>query len=240
MDAGKAKEIVDFVFKDIFSRDNPYSLEEIRKRYAFDMDIPDKVKDSVSGKDIWSIKRTGVSTMSMQSSAELRKKIEYPKPKKMEDLDDIFKFWKDSAYFIGDRHIDSLDIAESDSVFGSSSIYKSAKVHSCQKVVFSEDNSNCKQIVGCRFNNAATACIRVLDSAFVTSSFAVMWSKKVTKSMYVNNCYDLYECLFCSNVDTKKYCICNMQFTKEEYMPIKEMVIDWSIKNFGKGNTLGF
>ncbi len=240
MDAAKAMETVNFVFKDIFGRDNPFTLGEIQKRFAFDLAIPVPVKDDVTGKDTWSKRRRNVSAMSMQTGTELQEKGTIPKPKKIDSLNDILSFWRESAYFLGDRYVNSIGVSESDNIFDSNSVYKSSNAHNCQNAVLSEDNSNCKQIVACRFNNAVMSCIRVLDSTFTTSSFAVMWSKKVSKCMYVNNSFDLYECMFCSNIDTKKYCIGNMQFTKEEYLPIKEMVIDWTIENFGKGNTMGF
>ncbi len=240
MNEGQAKELVDFVFKDVFARENPFSLDEIQRKFAFDVDIPERVKDSVTGRDTWSVKRRGVPAMAMETAGELHKKGTIPKPEKLNALDDVFKFWKTSAYFVGDRYINSTDVTVSDAIFDSNSVYRSALIHDCQKVVFSKDNSHCKQIVASKYNDTATSCIRALDSAVVTSCFAVMWSKKLTKCMYVNNCYDLYECMFCSNIDTRKYCICNMQFTKEEYEPLKQMAIDWTIKNFGKGNTMGF
>ena len=34
MDENKAKQITDYVFKDVFGVGNPFSLEEIRKRFA--------------------------------------------------------------------------------------------------------------------------------------------------------------------------------------------------------------
>ncbi len=239
MDEKKAKEIVDFVFKDIFDRPNPFSLEETQKRFAFDVDLPERIKDSVTGKDTWAVKRHGVPAMSVETGEELHKKGKIPKPEKLSTLDDVFKFWKTSAYFLGDRCTNSTDVAESDAVFDSSSVYRSSLIHKCQKVVFSKDDWDCKQIVACR-TTVATSCLRVKDSALTTSCFAVAWSKKTTKCMYVNNSYDMYECMFCSNMESKKYCIGNMQFTKEEYEPLKQMVIDWTIKNFGKGNTMGF
>ena len=81
-----------------------------------------------------------------------------------------------------------------------------------------------------RDNSSCTLGIRVKEGIFCSSSFEVSWSNKISKSMFVHDSFDLYECLFCSHLRSKKYCIANMQFEKEEYDKTKKMVIDWILK----------
>jgi hypothetical protein len=35
------------------------------------------------------------------------------------------------------------------------------------------------------------------------------------------------DCLFCSHLSGKRFCIANMQFEEEEYYKIKEQVVRW-------------
>ena len=40
-------------------------------------------------------------------------------------------------------------------------------------------------------------------------------------------CYDISDCMFCSHISGKRFCIANMQFSEEEYKRLKELVIRW-------------
>ena len=38
------------------------------------------------------------------------------------------------------------------------------------------------------------------------------------------NCFKCFKCSYCRNIEDKKYCICNVQLTKDEYeKKIKEL-----------------
>ena len=50
-------------------------------------------------------------------------------------------------------------------------------------------------------------------------------------SAFIHDCYDMFECLFCSHLAGKKYCVANIQLTQEQYLPIKEMVMRWILGN---------
>jgi len=54
MDENKAKIIIDQIFKQIFGTSSPYSLEEIFTNFAFDIKLPQKVYDSITGEETWS------------------------------------------------------------------------------------------------------------------------------------------------------------------------------------------
>ena len=54
------------------------------------------------------------------------------------------------------------------------------------------------------------------------NSFNVNWSGKIT-IVFMQNSYDCMDCMFCSHMAGKRYCIANMQYSEEEYKQIKEM-----------------
>ncbi len=241
MDEKEAKKIVDFVFKDVFGRPNPFSLEEIKRRFAYDLELPHRVKDTVSGDYTWMTGNREGRVMSTDIIVQQSKKDIWMRPKeKIRDIDDIWSYWDGIAYFAAEKMLDSIDTAECDDIYRSSSVFHSSKVHDSQKIVFSENVRQCKLLVAGHYSDTSTSAIRISNCEHFTSGFSSVWSGHASKCMYLNNCIDMYECMFCSNLRSKKYCIANMQFTKEEYLPLKKMVIDWTIENFEKGNVRGF
>ncbi len=241
MDESKAKGIADFVFKDVFGRENRFSLDEIRDRFAFDIELPRKVKDDMSGDPTWMSGNRAAKVMSTDIIVQQSKKDVWMKPKKkIRTITDLFSDWDEIAYFASEKMLDSSDTAECDDIYRSTSVYHSAKIHDSQKVVFSENLRNCKLVVAGHYSDTTTSSLRFSNCEHMSASFSCVWSGHASRCMYLNNCIDMYECLFCSNLRSKKYCIANMQFTKEEYMPIKQQVINWTIENFRKGNTMGF
>ena len=65
----------------------------------------------------------------------------------------------------------------------------------------------------------------------IAQTVAVNWSGKVANSLFIQNCYDMYECMFCSHLAGKRYCVANMQLSEEDYFRVKKIVIGWLIKS---------
>ena len=53
MDKKQASEIVNNTFKMIFGKDNPFPLETVFSKFAFDIKLPKKVMDSITGQETW-------------------------------------------------------------------------------------------------------------------------------------------------------------------------------------------
>lgn len=137
------------------------------------------------------------------------------------------------------RRGDSMNLTTTERVFDSINVAKSDTIYSCQNVYHSTDCRECKDIVFCdscghsnyllasqRSGNCAYS-IRTDDSGNCSNCYNVICSSKITNSLFIQDCYDLHECMFCSHIANKRYCIANMQFEKEEYKLIKEQVIQW-------------
>lgn len=58
-----------------------------------------------------------------------------------------------------------------------------------------------------------------------------MIPKKDINSLFIQDCYDLYECMFCSHIASKRYYIANMQFEEDEYYQIKESIMQWILNS---------
>ncbi|MBI2613901.1 MAG: hypothetical protein HYW62_03940 [Candidatus Levybacteria bacterium] len=230
MDTTKAKQITDYIFKDVFGMENPFSLGELQRRFAMDIPLPQKVVSALSKKDTW----TNSSVEKIASQEEIGdrfKKDEWTvKKKPLRSIQDILKAWEEINYLTGEKYINSRDIIESDSVYNSSDVYRSMSIFDSKNIVFSYKLFDSNYMLASRDNSSCTLGIRVKEAIFCSSGFEISWSNKVSKSMYIHDSFDLFECLFCSHLRSKKYCIANMQFEKEEYFELKKQVVDWILK----------
>ena len=231
MNNQKAKEISDYIFQDVFNRENAYSLIELKKKFAFDIPMANKVKCALSGENTWSFSAESEIVASQKAVADRFKKDEWiRKGQPLNSIADVFKSWREINYITGEKYISSKEVAESDGVYNSIAVYGSVSIFDSKNIIFSYKIFDSNYLLASRDDSSCTLGLRVKESIYCSSCFEVSWSNKVSKSMFIHDSFDLYECLFCSHLRSKKYCIANMQFEKEEYLKIKKMVIDWIIK----------
>ena len=222
------KKITNYLFTDIFGRENSYSLEELQQKFAIDIPIVRKAQCGLSKKDVWTFSSPEEKIVSQQAVTDRFGKDEWIFPKKpLTTMEEILHTWSEINYSTGEKYINSSDTSESDGVYTSSQVYRSISVFNSKNILYSYKIFDCDYMFASRDDESCTLGIRVKESIFCSSNFEVSWSNKVSKSMFIHDGFDLYECLFCSHIRSRKYCIANMQFEKEEYMHIKKMVIDW-------------
>jgi hypothetical protein len=231
MDKKEAKRIIDVAFKDIFGTGNPLSLEESLKIFASDVPLPKETKSTIDIEETtWGMFNKGDKVAAQADLISRSVKDEFMQPKKpINSVDDLLKIWNDLNIITGERYLESNEVAESDAIYNSFGVYRSMLMFGSQYAVYSYNSSNSKYLVASRDCDSCTNCIKLDQSGYCTSSYEVIWAKKVSRSLFINNCFDLYECMFCNNIRSKKYCIGNMQYEKDEYMKIKGMVIEWII-----------
>lgn len=231
MDNTKVKQIADNIFKDVFESDNPFSLEELQKKFAIDIPNIKKNLCSLSGQETWSLSNN--SRIASQSAIEEKfKEDEWMKPpQKINSLEDIFHAWTKINYEVGDKYIDSTNITASNNIFNSDSVYQSASIFNSKNIIFGYNQVNCDSMLASRDNESCTMGVRIKESSLCSSSFEISWSQRISKSMFIHDGVDLYECMFCSHIRSKKYCIANMQFEKEEYFRLKKLVIEWILSD---------
>ena len=232
MNSQKAKEITDYIFKEVFNRNNTYSLEQLKKRFSFDIPLANKVKCALSGVYTWSFSGESEKISAQNAIAERFKKDEWMRKRQLiNSIEDVLKAWKEINYITGEKYISSKEVSESDSIYNSISVYRSVSIFNSKNIVFSYKIFDSNYMLGCRDSSSCTLGIRIKESIYCSSSFEVSWSSKVSRSLFIHDCFDLYECLFCSHLRSKKYCIANIQFEKEEYLKIKKLIIDWILEN---------
>lgn len=229
----QAKIVADKVFKDIFGIDNPFTLDQIKEKFTKNINLPVQQKCAMSGEEIWVHNPQSQNKhISPEAFLEQYKVDGWMKPKQtINNIEDVLKCWEKVNYLSGNKIINSDNVDESDSIIGSSNIYHSSLIQDSKNVVFCHNDYYSNFMLASEGNNSCNYGFRLFDSIYTSSSYEVRWSKKVSKSMFINDSDSLYECMFCSGLQAKKYCIANIQFSEEEYFRIKKMVIDWIIKN---------
>lgn len=220
--------IANAIFEDVFGRKNTFSLEELQEKFAFDLPLPRKVRCSITNKETWTTSYGEDKIITQEAILERMNVDEWMRPKKeMKDIKDVLSAWEEINYLASEKSINSQNIVRSDNVLNSSNVYQSNSIFDSNNILFSYNNIYSSYLLGSRGSGSCTYAIRVKDSDKCSSVFEVSWSAKVSKSMFIHNSKDLYECMFCSHLISKRYCIANMRFEKDEYFRIKEMVIDW-------------
>lgn len=228
MNATEAKEILDKVVGAVFGYQNPLSLEEAMQKFAFDLNLPQQVYDSTTNEPTWANSVNPSRYMTLENMRAKNSETEWMLPKRqLSSIEDILTAWSETNYTTTDRQIDSLNVAESDSIMNSENVYRSALIRRCKNVLFSRGCVDSEYIVAGSESQTASFSIRVEDSQLVSNSFNVVWSAKVSNSFFIQDCYDVSDCMFCSHIAGKQYCIANIQFTKEEYERLKLEVIKW-------------
>lgn len=233
MDQAQAKEILDKVVGAIFNYQNPLSLEQALEKFAFDLRLPQQVTDTITGKPTWALsvnpsQFVNIDTVREYGDAHNDWMIE---KRPLNSIEDILMAWSETNYTSTDRVVESTNVAESDAIYNSENVYRSSDLRASKSVLFSEGGENLEYVVAGSRSNTCSYCIRVEDSQLCSNSFNVIWSAKVSNSLFVQDCFDIMDCMFCSHIAGKRFCIANMQYDEAEYMRIKDIVVRWVLSS---------
>jgi len=224
----EALEKANKIFMNIFGQKNPYTLDELLSKFAFDIKLPQKVIDSLTSKETWAESINPSKFITQDNMEAYDKKYGWmQKKKEVNSLEDILKLWKKINLTTTERIYDSENVHKSDTIYRSENVYRSLDCRDCKNVLFSDGCGNSEFILGCQRTGGSNFCIRVDDSGSCINSYNVICSAKVSNSFFIQDSKDLDECMFCSHISNKKYAIANMQFEKDEYYEIKKQIVNW-------------
>lgn len=229
MNEQQAKELLDKVVGVVFGYQNPLSLEQAKERFAFDLRLPQQVYDSFTQQPTWASSVNPTKFISLENP---RSRDEWMLPKReLNSIEDIVAAWSETNFTTSDRQLDSLNVTASDNIYRSENVYNSCDIRNSKNILFCESGDSYEYVVAGSRSSASSFCIRVEDSQLCTSSFNVIWSSKVSNSFFIQDCYDVMDCMFCSHIAGKRFCIANMQYTEEEYNRLKQQVIQWIFRS---------
>ena len=221
--------VIDKIFSNVFDCKNPFTIEEILEKFAFDIKLPQQVNDSLTGENTWA---TSVNPTKYITEKNTWKWETWEQPKKeIHNLEELISLWNQINYRTTERVFDSTNVSESDTIYRSENVYRSCDSSDCKNIVFVDGCHGSEYLLASQRSGSCSFCIRVDDSSGCSNSYNVSCSSKISNSLFIEDCGSLHECMFCAHISNKKYCICNMQFEKEEYFAIKKEIIKWIINS---------
>ena len=232
MNEQAANNVAKKIFKNVFQVECKFSLDEIKQKFAFDLALPHNAQDSTTGEEAWSIVKNAKKYITQQNMETHDQGTGWMQEKRnFHSIDEIIAAWEKVNYMTTDRFSDTVAATKSDTIYRSENVHQSTNCFSCKQLLFCDSCSDSEYLIASRRSANSNFCIRLDDSIGSSNSFCVNYSNKVINSLFVQDCFDLYECMFCSHLASKKFCIANMQFSETEYREMKSQVIKWIIES---------
>lgn len=226
MTPASAKTVLDKIMGQVFGYKNPLTLDRFMQKYAFDIRLPQQVYDSTTNEFTWT-QSVNPSKFITIKNAWAREDWDKLPTRKFETMEDVISAWGDVNYTATERCLDSLNVAESDNIYTSEHVYRSQDVSDSKNILFSDGILNSEYIAAGQRSNSSAYCIRIEDSKECSGSFSISWSKKVVNSLFIQDCSDMFECMFCAHVNSKKFCVANRQLEEADYRRVKDLVMRW-------------
>lgn len=231
MEASDAKAILDQVVGQVFGYQNPLTLEQAMQRFAFDVRLPQQTYDSVTNQPVWVAALGDNQYRDMAAVQREHAGGEVRPMQPIRSMQDVLAAWSQINVASANRQIGSSHVAESDGVYNSKFVYRSVDIRKSNHILCSDGIDECEYVCAGQTSKKSAYSIRVEDSKRVVGSFEVTWSNKITNSLFIQDCYDLQDCLFCAHLAGKRFCIGNMQFEEAEYRRIKDLVVRWVLQS---------
>lgn len=232
MDDSKALEIVNKIFVGVFGKENKFTLDELLDKFAFDVKLPKQVVDSTTNEITWADSINSGRYITFANMEKRDKESGWMLEKKpISNLQELIDIWNSVNLTATERVNDSIDVTKSDTIYRCEKIYRCSDTSDSKNMVYCDSCANCEFVLASQRSSMSNFCIRVDDSTGCSNSYGVQYSNKVVNSLFVQDCYDINECIFCSHIANKKYCIANMQFEEKEYFEIKKLIIEWILNS---------
>jgi len=228
----ETKEVINKIFKGVFGCLSPYSIEEIKNKFAFDIKLPQQVNDFTTNEITWADCVNSCKFITNKNMEKRDNTVGWMLPKRnVCGLQEIIDIWSDINLVTTERVYDSIEVVKSDTIYGCEKVYRSTNCSDSKNLIYCDSCVNSEFLLASQRSFICNFCIRCDDSKDCSNSYNVICSNKIVNSFFVQDCFDLFECMFCSHISSKKYCIANMQFSKEEYYDIKKLIVDWILKS---------
>jgi len=224
----QAKVILDKTVGQVFGYQNPLTLEQAMQKFAYDIKLPQEVYDSTTNESTWS-RAIGAKKFITIPNARKRAEVDdWMLPKRpLNGLEDILAAWSETNYMSTERYLESVNVVGSDNIYNSEDIYYCHDCTFSKNLLYCDSIHKSEFVVASQRSQALSFCIRTEDSKNCSNCFGVVWSGKCSNSLFLQDCYDVQDSMFCSHIKSKRFCIANMQFEEAEYKKLREQVVQW-------------
>ena len=104
--------------------------------------------------------------------------------------------------------------------------YKSTFTWFCKAVAYSFWARTSEYCFGCSNIVDSKYCMRCFSCAKLTRCFEMSDCNLCSDSLFCHNCENVENSIFCFNAKGLRYAIANVQYTKEEYMRLKKIILE--------------
>jgi hypothetical protein len=226
MNDPQAQAILDKIIGQITGYQNPYKVVDFHSKFAFDIKLPQKVVDAGTGEDVWAMASMPTKYIKVTRAWDIADGWLRP-AKAINSMEDILGSWAELNLMAADRHIESQNVHESDAIYNCENVFRCVDCSRSKNLLLCDSVHDSEYVVASQRSNTLQYSARVEDSNTISESFSINWSGKSTKCLFLQDCKDMYECMFCSHTTNRKFMIANMQYDEAEYYRIKKMVIAW-------------
>lgn len=231
MNQTQIKTTANKIFQAVFQRDNPYNLDELKQKFAFDVVLPVVVTDSTTGETTYTSLPNAEKYITNTNSDRYDEKQGWLRPhRSMSTMEDLLAAWSEINLTTTERVYNSENVTASDPIYESVNVYNSTNCNGCKNILFCDGTHRSEFALACQRSGNCNFCIRVDDSNACTNSYNVICSAKISDSLFIQDCGNLHECIFCSHISDHEFCIANMQFEKDEYYYLKSQIINWILQ----------
>ena len=238
MNDKQCMQVLNEIFMEVFQHKCMLTIDQVLSELAFDIRLPNRVIDSVDGKETWA---SSINSNKYISQKNMTKYDEYKgwmrKKVTLNGIDDIINMWNIINYTTTERNYDSVNVSKSDTIYGCENVYRCQDCRQCKNIIFSDGASDLLYSLACERSSGCNYCIRVSDSSNCANSYNVICSNKISNSFFIQDANSLHECMFCSHISNRRFCIANMQCNRDEYMKIKEQVVRWMLTELNSYKT---
>ena len=222
--------VINKIFNAVFLVDNKDSIDDIYKKYAFDIKLPRKVYDKFSNEETYTDFDNATNFITKDNMENLDSSKGFMMEKRdFKTLEELINTWEEINTITTERCYNSTYVSKSDTIYDSSYVYNSTNCSNCKNIVFCDGCGKSEYLLASQRSGNCTFSIRVDDSNNCSNSYSIICSNKISNSLFIQDCFNLDECMFCSHIANKKYCICNMQYEKDEYFAIKKIIVEWIV-----------
>ena len=197
MNDTKVLEIVNKIFIAIFEQKNQFSLEELLEKFAFDVKLPKQVNDSTTNEITWADSiHNGrfITNKNMQIKDE--KDGWMLAKQEIHNLQELIDIWNTVNLTTTERVYDSINVSKSDTIYRCENVYRSTGCNDSKNMVYCDSCGNSEFLLASQRSYSCNFCIRTDDSKDCSNSYNVICSNKVSNSFFIQDCFDLYECMF--------------------------------------------
>jgi len=109
-----------------------------------------------------------------------------------------------------------------------------------KRVAYSFWTRDSDSVFGCSNLVLSSFCVRCHSSTNLTRCFEVNDSSNCSGCYYCHNSEGLQDCMFCFNTKNKRYAIGNVEVGREEFMRIKQLVMESIAAELEKTHSLRY